>query len=494
MIPLFLMVFLISCTNQDEFLDSINTPDEIIGEDPTDDDNTDDDTSEDDNTDDDGAETGVSLAFPTAQGAGALSSGGRGGRVISVTNLNDSGSGSLREALQTSGARTIIFRIAGIINLRSPIFVRPEHSNLTIAGQSAPDGGITITGDRIILDRGFDNAIIRYIRFRGGITTRNDSFEGHGVTNVIFDHCSASFGGDEAMSIVADTGEGISDNITIQRSIFAESKTGSIIGGLNQNYEGAGDFSIHNNLWYNITHRFPNISGNGNFEVINNIVWGWVFRTTRGNGSFNLNHINNWHYYSQQNTNPGLEVNGQKYSVETGQQPSIYTSGNIYEPNIYTNVDGDNFNDLWTVFQSQDRSLERDDPLPESFRSIDQFGMLGVPIEITTAAEAYDNISNNVGANARVDEEGNVLNNLDVLDDRWIRNVRNLNYENRMSTSEYIVPAITGGAPYRDTDGDGMPDVWEELRSLDPLVADNNGNELSSNYTNLEVFLNLVDN
>ena len=189
---------LISCTNQDEFLDSVAIAEDIIDEDSSDDD----DTQDDDDTNDDGAETGVTLAFPTAEGAGAMSSGGRGGRVIRVTNLNDSGEGSLRQALQTSGARTIIFRVAGIINLRSPIFVRSEHSNLTIAGQSAPDGGITITGDRIILDRGFDNAIIRYIRFRGGITTRNDSFEGHGITNVIFDHCSASFAGDEAMSIV----------------------------------------------------------------------------------------------------------------------------------------------------------------------------------------------------------------------------------------------------------------------------------------------------
>ena len=146
------------------------------------------------------------LAFPSAYGAGAYTTGGRGGIVVHVTNLNDRGNGSFREALLMTVPRTIVFDVSGVITLSSYVQMRAINSNVTIAGQTAPEGGITIDGNRLYLTH-VDNIIVRHIRFRGGITAKglgynmNDSFSSLGnITNQIFDHCSFSWDGDESAS------------------------------------------------------------------------------------------------------------------------------------------------------------------------------------------------------------------------------------------------------------------------------------------------------
>ena len=184
-------------------------------------------------------------AFPGAEGGGAYTQGGRGGRVYVVTNVNDSGPGSFREACEAGGARIIVFNVAGVIRLQSPISIRAPY--VTIAGQTAPGDGVCITGHSVLIDT--HDVIIRHMRFRRGNTDvmfRDDALGGNTVGNIIVDHCSGSWGCDENMSIyrhVYDRGRTNQKlpavNITMQNCIFSEALDiyshafGATIGGHN---------------------------------------------------------------------------------------------------------------------------------------------------------------------------------------------------------------------------------------------------------------------
>src|SRR5687768_1968393 len=204
-------------------------------------------------------------AFPGAEGGGKFSFGGRGGKVMVVTNLNDEGEGSFRWACEQGGARIIVFNVSGIIRLKSPVIIRAPY--ITIAGQSAPGDGICIAGESVWINT--HDVIIRYMRFRRGITNvgrRDDAIGGNPVGNIMIDHVSASWGGDENMSMyrhmyndsTGKTEEKLGTvNITIQHSIFSESLDtwnhafGSTLGGEN--------CAFVRNLWANNTGRNPSI-------------------------------------------------------------------------------------------------------------------------------------------------------------------------------------------------------------------------------------------
>lgn len=186
-------------------------------------------------------------AFPGAEGGGMYTPGGRGGKVIVVTSLEDSGPGTFREACETGGARIIVFNVSGVIRLKSPISVRAPY--VTIAGQTAPGDGICITGQSFLIDT--HDVVIRHMRFRRGaqdVAFRDDAVGGNAVGNIMVDHCSASWGLDENMSIYRHVynrgadGHGLklpTVNITIQNSIFSEALDtynhafGATIGGHN---------------------------------------------------------------------------------------------------------------------------------------------------------------------------------------------------------------------------------------------------------------------
>src|SRR5690606_6578783 len=140
------------------------------------------------------------LAFPGAEGGGAYTPGGRGGRVFVVTSLADSGPGTLREACEAGGARIIVFNVAGIIELDKPNVVKAPY--VTIAGQTAPGDGVCVAGESSLIDT--HDVIVRFMRFRRGVTDvtrRDDALGGNGIGNIILDHVSASWGLDENMSM-----------------------------------------------------------------------------------------------------------------------------------------------------------------------------------------------------------------------------------------------------------------------------------------------------
>ena len=224
-------------------------------------------------------------AFPGAEGGGAASVGGRGGRVIEVTNLNDSGPGSFRDAVSQTGPRTVVFRLGGTITLQSQVLIRKPY--LTIAGQTAPGGGIQLRGHGIVITDPAHDVIARYIRHRRGWSNPNGgSAKGFGISarsnavyNVIVDHSSFGWQQDDN-----DAWQKLR-NITFQWNIFAEGNNpeafngiggkGLLIGAPPGLGHEMGSISIHHNYITSNYMRNPSIAGHGPTEVVNNVIYNW---------------------------------------------------------------------------------------------------------------------------------------------------------------------------------------------------------------------------
>ncbi|KAA5540861.1 pectate lyase family protein [Adhaeribacter rhizoryzae] len=454
-------------------------------------------------------------AFPGAEGGGAYSFGGRGGKVFVVTSLADSGPGTLREACEQGGARIIVFNVAGIIRLKSPIIVRAPY--VTIAGQTAPGDGVCVAGETIWVNT--HDVVIRHMRFRRGeteVTRRDDAIGGNPIGNIIVDHVSASWGLDENMSWyrhMYDPGDGTKEqklptvNITIQNSIFSECldtynhSFGSTIGGLNSTFM--------RNLWADNISRNPSIGMYGDFGFVNNVIFNWWNRSADGGDHRSLfNFINN--YYKPGPITPKdkpiayrilkPEANRDKNAVKTFGK--AYVNGNVVEG--FEKVTKDN----WAGgVQVEDRAdageylnqIKVDKPFPMA------------PVKTMSATEAYSYVLANAGA---------TLPKRDPVDARIVEQVRTGKINNkeggvtgvgkefvkrRLPEDSYKLGIITHisqvggypeykGTPYKDSDKDGMPDDWEKKYNLNPnnaadAVADMNGD----GYTNIEKYINGLD-
>ena len=434
-------------------------------------------------------------AFPTAYGAGAYVTGGRGKPVYNVTNLNDSGQGSFRQAIsnaRTSNGGIITFDVSGVINLESWLTI--EVSNLTIAGQTAPKGGITITGTRF-RGQNLENLIMRYIRIRPRYTGE-DAFEFINASNVILDHVSVSWGGDETISI-----RGNSDNITFQRLIVSEGKTGSLFGD-SDSPEKSENLSFHTSLFFNISHRTPNVSSNGRADVINNVVQDWQYRLIRTKGAVKLNHLNNYYAMGDKSSLNSSE----NAAIESG-NPRIYTSGNYVDKGLLTDVNADN----WFLWKEFDSGI-MDTPLSRQYQVTTQYSLLGEPLPIKSAVEAYYDVISDVGCNKYINHDLSVENGSDSIDSEYLAVMdgrkegshvyykMDSNGETFTSEARYVnfqrsitSEPITSRPSDWDTDGDGMPNIWEIAKGLNPDVDDSDGDMDGDGYTNIEEYLNIVD-
>jgi hypothetical protein len=452
-------------------------------------------------------------AFPGAEGGGKFSFGGRGGKVLVVINLNDDGEGSFRWACEQGGARIVVFNVAGIIRLRSPVIIRAPY--ITIAGQSAPGDGVCIAGESVWIDT--HDAVIRFMRFRRGateVTRRDDALGGNPVGNIIIDHVSASWGLDENMSMyrhVYDRGGSKQEklptvNVTIQNSIFSECldtynhSFGSTIGGLNSMFT--------RNLWANNISRNPSVGMYGDFGFVNNVVFNWWNRSADGGDHRSLfNFINN--YYKPGPITPkGRPISYRILKPESGRDTAhrsafgkAYVSGNIVEGN--DKVTSDNWAGGVQVSDNGNDAAE----LMNAIRVNEPVSM--APVTIMNTKDAYEYVLQNAGA---------TLPKRDAVDTRIVEEVRTgkiVYSENakpnaaskfikrRLPEDSYKQGIITHpdqvggypeyrGIPYKDADNDGMPDDWEKKNGLDPNNAGDAVQYAKSKtgYTNIEEYLN----
>ncbi|MFD0799541.1 Ig-like domain-containing protein [Maribacter chungangensis] len=441
-------------------------------------------------------EMGELKAFPTAYGAGAYSVGGRGQSVYKVTNLNDRGAGSLRDAL-SQGNRTIVFEVSGTIELASGI--NANINNVTIAGQTAPAGGITITGNVINLSG--DNIIMRYIRARPDFdkSGTNDVINTTRLTNSIFDHLSVSWGGDEIVSMVINT-----NNNTIQNCLMAESKTGQIMGD-SQNPSTGGSFSVLRNAYYNISHRFPNPVTDERADIINNLIYNHYYRlmTFSPSTDIDLNWIGNYIQSpcGQNNRTSSHEINWIDYNG--GKSENIYAEGNLLMPAEFTNPSGDNR--FFFQYRNPPSGVKQWSTVNENYFVSNPFPFLGASLPITNPLNVKESVLNDVGARWVLSENGQKIESIDTIDRRYIDHMTNnvcFDYKWLQDYSQYAhyktwhsnvsnIPLASYPAS-RDSDNDGMPDAWE-LSRFENLSRDGKGDINGDGYTDLEEFLNLVD-
>lgn len=415
------------------------------------------------------------LAFPGAEGYGKYTTGGRGGEVIYVSNLNDSGPGSLRSAVEKEGPRIVVFSTSGNIQLKSPLVI--TSGDLTIAGQTAPGQGITIRDYPVQLDA--DNIIIRYMRFRLGDIhkVQGDALSGMGIENVIIDHCSMSWGIDEVASFYRN------NNFTLQWSIISESLKNSFHEKGAHGYGGiwGGDrATFHHNLLAHHSSRNPRLADsdpydsptNRKLDYYNNVIYNWEFNSMYGGEKGEQNIVNN--YYK---AGPGTDddISGR---IVNPSEPygSFYVKGN-YVHN-HPEVSENNWNGgVQTRYPAQAKAKT-----PFAFQ----------PDNLQTAKQAYSSVMEHAGASFFRDE----------IDSRIIEETRTGTASFRGSKSG--LPGIidsqkdVGGWPELkakeaplDTDQDGMPDNWEVEKNLNPEdPSDSNLHTLHKGYTNVEVYLN----
>ncbi|MFL1012156.1 pectate lyase family protein [Flavisericum labens] len=448
-------------------------------------------------------------AFPGAEGGGAFTPGGRGGKIFVVTSLEDSGKGTLREALEAIGARIIVFNVAGIIQLEKPINIRAPY--VTIAGQTAPGDGVCVAGESILIDT--HDVIIRHMRFRRGatdVTRRDDALGGNAVGNIIIDHCSVSWGLDENISLYRHMFKANEKskreklptvNITIQNTISSEGLDtynhafGSTIGGLNSTFA--------RNLWANNISRNPSIGMYGSFNFVNNVLFNWWNRSIDGGDYRSMFNIINNYFKPGPMTPADKPISYRVLKPETGYlEPRsygrAYVSGNITEAN--SEVTGDNWNGGVQVGDEEKlQYIKQEEPFEMA------------PVIIMDTQKAYGFVLENVGA---------TLPKRDEVDKRVIKQVLTgkISYPDGLDNTigkEFVKrrlpddsykkgilthPSQAGGypdykgKPYKDADGDGIPNKWEEKYGLNPNDAlDANADLNGDGYTNIETYFNGID-
>jgi pectate lyase len=436
-------------------------------------------------------------AFPGAWGGGMFTTGGRGGRVIAVTNLNDSGPGSLRAAVDERGPRMVVFRVAGIIWLESNLNI--NQPDITIAGQSAPGDGVCVANHSLNINT--HNVILRHLRVRRGRPEGgqgSDNIGGNPVGQIIVDHCSASWGMDENLSLyryMKPTPSGTdvklpTMNLTVQWSISSEALNagGHAFGGT----WGGQDSTFHHNLFACNTARNPSIGMSGEFDFRNNVIFNWRHRTMDGGDETSLINVINNYYKAGPASNEDMRstiarieqrnmyspgnrwLSGDWYPATRGRPGKWYVAGNIVEG--FPEVTANN----WRGMRGPEELARVNTPFE------------GWPVMQQTAQEAFESVLAKAGATRP---------RRDAVDKRVVETVRT----GKVITANGIVndPKEVGGYPEYafspgdvpvDSDGDGMPDDWEKARKLNPNdPADGSADADKDGYPNVEEFLNGTD-
>ena len=408
-------------------------------------------------------------SFPGAQGFGNKAVGGRGGRVIEVTNLNDSGPGSFRDALEADGPRIVVFRTGGEIKLQRPVNIKKP--NITIAAQTAPGDGITISGREVVVNS--SEVIIRGLKVRVGRAKWTSAPDGIAILakrnkpikNIILDHCTVSWSIDENFAV-----NGIFaaiSNVTLSNNITSEGLYDPALHSGEPHSMGmlisknSTKFSIIGNLFVHNDQRQPKFADYTTGEAINNVVYNWGQRATDIARGTKVNLIGN--YYISGSNLTGIPK-GIYARNEESPDGDVYVKDNIGPGREHGT------GDEWNVVQG-----------PQSWQSNGLIGSASSGAPALSATEALDFVLDNAGAIPR-----------DAHDIRIIEDVRNGTgslIQNENQVGGYL--NLDRGTPPPDSDKDGMPDSWETSKGLNPNnAADGNQDRNGDGYTNIEEYIN----
>ncbi|MEQ8239500.1 MAG: hypothetical protein RIA69_09830, partial [Cyclobacteriaceae bacterium] len=421
------------------------------------------------------------LAFEGAEGYGRFAIGGRGGSVVAVTNLNDDGPGSLREAVTNSiGPRTVVFNVSGLIELKSRLTLTDDY--VTVAGQTAPGKGICIKGAPFGMS-GASDGIIRFMRVRVGSGTTYDGMGMQGGKNSIIDHSSISWTIDESFS--SRSGQ----NITLQRTLISEplNQAGhqNYPAGTKHGYAASisGDIgSFHHNLLAHSYGRNWSLAGGltgdgiyaGRLDISNNVVYNFGKRTTDG-GAHEVNFIAN--YYKP---GPGHQGNNYALNAQYDNFPGTqryYFAGNVM-PGYFD--------------ESNQEKGRRYSGSPQGYSPWVDQAFFPSQITLQTAYEAYKDVISDVGSNQPLD-----MHDIRVLQETFNGTAKYQGSKTRIPGMPDSQEDVGGWEDYPeesrpenwDTDEDGMPNWWEDLVGLDKDHQDGTADADLDGYTNLEEYL-----
>jgi pectate lyase len=382
----------------------------------------------------------TALAFPGGEGAGAVATGGRGGEVYYVTNLDDSGPGSLRDAVSQDN-RIVMFQVSGTINLKSRISI--SGSNITVAGQTAPGDGICLRGQQLVIDG--NNIIVRFLRVRPGDEAgrEHDSLTIWGADRVMVDHCSLSWSTDSVNDVVRD-----STNITVQWCIISEPLNTSVHSKGSHGYGTGwgsgpeGGSSYHHNLIAHCNSRSPRLGGEQHAlldvrcNVIYNMGTGWAY----GGEHAKVNYVGNYYRPGPSTARPD------KIFRVSNPGTRMYLRENVVDG--HPEIDKDNI-----------AGLIIDDGIDRERLLVDE------PFDLPPVATGPAQVS----LEEVLKYAGSVMPNRDAVDRRIVDDVKNRT--GRIINSQNDVggwPELKSGEARVDSDKDGLPDAWETARAFDP--------------------------
>ena len=390
------------------------------------------------------------LAFPDADGFGKYAIGGRNGSVYHVTTLNDSGPGTFRDAV-SKPRRTVVFDVSGVIRIKNRISVAPF---ITVAGQTAPGEGIVIYGNAVSCS-GSNDVIFRYIRFRGSVNMSKGTCTviADNATDIIYDHCSIEWGRWDDLHIKD------SKNIPLQYCLIGEGINPQMFGAL---LENPVNITLHHCLWVDNQSRNP--KAKAGIEIVNNVIYNWGSNGLVGGHSAAIHHqdiINNYFI--------GGPNSGNNFIGMFSETDHVFQEGNLVDLNKNGVLDG-------RPVTSED--FVRAKATLETKTQNSSMSLLS----IEPAAEAYKTVLKEAGASLQ----------RDAIDIRLISYVNSLGKSGQVIKDE----AEMGGQKElkrvkaaKDSDKDGIPDLWEKAHGLNASNAKDGQAVTSNGYTNLEIYL-----
>ncbi len=415
--------------------------------------------------------TGELPAFPGAEGFGSATPGGRGGKVLFVTNLDDSGPGSLREACETQGPRIVVFRVSGLISLEKPITV--QYPCLTLAGQSAPGDGICLRNYPFVVAT--HDVVVRFLRSRlGDLAGQPEDclLLANGARHVILDHCSATWSIDECLSLAGNV-----SHATVQWCLIAEALDKSIHPkgphGYGSLARANGPVSLHHNLWAHHNARSPRFGDDYDkppypaFDFRNNVVYDFgSVCSGLTQGRFSVNYVANY-------LRPGPSSKARTpITIGSPSDLAFFLGDNVFEGNDVLTVDNTRFFNRVEIEGRRQVQI-----VDEPFEA--------APVKTLSAKEALEAVLATVGASLPV---------RDSVDARIVDQVRQR--KGALIDSQNQVggwPEYRQAPPPQDSDNDGMPDIWEAAQGLDPTnSSDGSKDRDGDGYTNIEEYLNVL--